>query len=490
VVAVPQELSNSEVPGSPEYAARMRYAWRVVSVTSLALVLIGLSVSTLNVALPVLVRHFHAGPLASTWLLLSYLLVSTSTLVFAGRLADVLGRREVYLLGFALFTVSSLLAGFAPDVGLVIAMRVVQGLGAGMLLANGTVLIADAFPPGRLGRGMGVYLATLSVAQLAGPTVGGVIAELAGWRWIFWVNVPFGVVAVVWGAMTLRKMPRGPRVSLDSGGNLLIFAIVAAALVSLSEAGSAGFAHPLVLGAGGLALVLVPVLIVVERRAANPALDLRLFAERVLAMANIASFWNALARSALVLITALYFQAARGMDTLTAGLAVLPAPVGMALASPVTGFIERRVSPYATSVAGAVISCGGLLILMLSPGPDTAYWVIATGLFLAGCGNGTFLTGNTTYVLNLLPAESRGVMNGVRLTIMNVGIVLSVGVALGVITGPVSPELRAQVYQGTLSRLSPVAVDQLMTGFERAYAFLFAVTVLSIVFAVFARRRA
>ena len=488
MVAAPEELSDEELPGTPAYAARMRYAWRVVSVTSLGLTLIGLSVSTLNVALPVMVRHFSAGPLASSWLLLSYLLVSTSTLVFFGRLADLAGRREVYLLGFALFTVASLLAGFAPRVELVIALRAVQGLAAGMLLANGSVLIADAFPPGRLGQGMGVYLATLSVAQFAGPTVGGVIADLAGWQWIFWINVPAGLAGLVWGAITLRRVPRGPRVPLDLAGNLLIFLVIAGALVALSEAGSGNFAPPVLL-AGALALVLLPVLVVVERRAANPVLDLRLFGERVLAMANAASFWNALARAALILLTALYFQAARGIDTLTAGLAVLPAPIGMALASPIAGFLERRVSPYAGSVAGAAISCVGLLILVLTADPGTPYWVIAAGLFLAGAGNGTFLTANSTYVMNELPPGSRGVVNGFRLMIMNVGIVLSVGTALGVLTGPVSPELRAQVYQGTLSRLSPVAVDELMAGFQRAYAFLFTVTLLSIAFAAVARRR-
>lgn len=482
MIAVPHDL-----PGTPEHDARMRYAWRVVSVTGIGIALIGLSVSTLNVALPVMVRHFGAGPVASSWVLLSYLLVSTSTLVFFGRLADLVGRREIYLLGFALFTVASLLAGFAPAVEPLIALRALQGIGAGMILANGTVLIADAFPPGRLGRGMGVYLATFSIAQFVGPTLGGVIADVAGWRWIFWLNVPFGLAGIVWGAVTLRRTPRGPRASLDLAGNVLIFVVIAAALVALSEMGSGDFS-PGVLLAGALALL--PVLVAVERRAANPALDLRLFGERLLAMANTASFWNALARASLIVVSALYFQAALGMDTLTAGLAVLPAPIGMTLASPLAGFLERRLTPYAASVAGAAIGCAGLLLLTLTADPATPYAVIAAGLFLAGAGNGMFLTGNTTYVMNLLPPGSRGVVNGFRLMIMNVGIVLSVGTSLGVLTGPVSAELRAQVYQGTLSRLSPVAVDQLMTGFTRAYAFLCAVTLLSIAFAAAARRRA
>ncbi|NUR87081.1 MAG: MFS transporter, partial [Nonomuraea sp.] len=176
-----------------DYAARLRYAWRVCSVTSLGLVLIGIAGSTLNVALPAVVRHFHATPFESGWILLSFLLVNTASLVFFGRVADLLGRREVYLAGFALFTVASLAAGLSPDVWFLVAMRVLQAIGSAMILANGTVIITDAFPPDRLSQGMGVYIGTLSVAQLAGPTLGGLIAEAAGWQWIFWVNVPAGL---------------------------------------------------------------------------------------------------------------------------------------------------------------------------------------------------------------------------------------------------------------------------------------------------------
>ncbi|MFC6896247.1 MFS transporter [Nonomuraea dietziae] len=180
------------VAASPDYTLRLRYAWRVCSVTSLGLVLIGIAGSTLNVALPAVVRHFHATPFEASWILLAFLLVNTASLVFFGRVADLLGRREVYLAGFALFTLASLLAGLSPDVWFLVAMRVVQAIGSAMILANGTVIITAAFPPDRLSQGMGVYIGTLSVAQLAGPTVGGLIAEAAGWQWIFWVNVPAG----------------------------------------------------------------------------------------------------------------------------------------------------------------------------------------------------------------------------------------------------------------------------------------------------------
>src|SRR5437868_3012848 len=300
MVAVPHGL-----PGTPEYLSRLRYAWRVCSVTSLGLVLIGIAGSTLNVALPVVVRHFSATSLESTAILLAFLLVNTATLVFFGRIADLMGRREVYLAGFALFTAASLAAGLAPNVGFLIAMRVLQAIGSSMILANGTVIITDAFPPDRLSQGMGVYIGTLSVAQLVGPTLGGLIAETWGWQWIFWVNVPAGLLALVWGLLTLRKVARGPRRSIDALGNALVFAALTALLLALSAAGSNGLDSPVVITGGIVFAVLLPLLVLVERRAEHPVLDPRLFGGRMLTYANLASFCNALARSALILVVAL-----------------------------------------------------------------------------------------------------------------------------------------------------------------------------------------
>ncbi|MEV6863906.1 MFS transporter [Streptosporangium subroseum] len=478
-----------DLPGSPEYISKLRYAWRVCSVTSLGLVMIGISGSTLNVALPTVVRHFHADAFAAGWVLLAFLLVNTATLVFFGRVADLLGRREIYLAGFVLFTLGSLLAGLSPGIWFLIGMRAVQAVGAAMILANGTVIITDAFPPDRLSQGMGVYIGTLSVAQLAGPTLGGLVAETAGWQWIFWVNVPAGLIALVWGAFTLRRVSRGPRRPVDALGNLIVFAALSSALVALSEAGSQGLSSPVVIVGASIAALLVPVLIVVERRASHPVLDVRLFGERMLAFANLASFCNALARAALILLVALYFQAAMGIDAVTAALGVLPVPIGMALASPITGALGRRVPPYALSVGGSLLSATGLGVLLVNTDPGTPYWIIGAGLFLCGCGSGTFLTGNTTQVMTALPAGSLGVVNGFRLMIMNVGAVLSVALTLSVLTGSVSAELRGQVYAGTLSRVSPVAVDQLMTGFQKTYSVLFAVALCGALFASLARSR-
>ncbi|GLW12599.1 hypothetical protein Misp01_77270 [Microtetraspora sp. NBRC 13810] len=164
-------------------------------------------------------------------------------------------------------------------------------------------------------------------------------------------------------------------------------------------------------------------------------------------------------------------------------------PVGMAIASPIAGALGRRIPSYRMSVGGALLSSSGLLILTLFPDPATPYWVLGIGLFLCGCGSGAFLTGNTTQVMSALPAGSLGVVNGFRLMIMNLGIVLSVALTLSVLSSSVAPALRSLVYQGTLSRLSPVAVDQLMAGFQRTYATLFCVALAGALLAALARAK-
>ena len=484
MVAIAQDL-----PGSPEYISKLRYAWRVCSVTSLGLVMIGISGSTLNVALPTVVRHFHADAFAAGWVLLAFLLVNTATLVFFGRVADLLGRREIYLAGFALFTLGSLLAGLSPGIWFLIGMRAVQAVGAAMILANGTVIITDAFPPDRLSQGMGVYIGTLSVAQLAGPTLGGLVAETAGWQWIFWVNVPAGLIALIWGAFTLRRVSRGPRRPVDALGNLIVFAALSSALVALSEAGSRGLSSPVVIVGASIAALLVPVLIVVERRASHPVLDVRLFGERMLAFANLASFCNALARAALILLVALYFQAAMGVDAVhrRPGRAAGPDRHGPRLPDhgrPRTPGPSLR--PVRRGVPAERDRAGG------AAGEHRSRHAVLDhrgGPVPRGCGSGTFLTGNTTQVMTALPAGSLGVVNGFRIMIMNVGIVLSVALTLSVLTGSVSAELRGQVYAGTLSRVSPVAVEQLMTGFQKTYSVLFAVALCGALFASLARSR-
>jgi EmrB/QacA subfamily drug resistance transporter len=464
------DVAASTEPSIREHgtAEQRRYAWLVLSVTSLGMVLFGLNASMLNVALPRVVEHFHADAFAANWLLLSFMLVNTVMIVVFGRLADIFGRREMYLLGFAVFTVASFLAGLAPDVWVLIGLRAVQATGAAMILANSSALITAAFPPGLLAQGMGIYMATISIASLVGPSLGGAIVAAAGWQWVFWFNVPVGVVATAWGVVTLRRVPKGPREKVDLPGNLLVFLLLGGLLLALSEGGTLGWTAPAVL-VGGLAFVLLlPPFVWWERRTDSPVVDLSLFEDRYFTLATAAAFFQTLARFSVVLIFALLFQSLYGDDPFTAGLKVMPVPLGMLIASPLTGYLGRDYDQRRVSMWGSVVTTGGLLVLLLSLRADPSYAVVAVGLLLSGLGTGIFLTANTTAIMARAPENRLGIVNGVRLMVQNCGIVIGTALVLALITSPLDASARGNVYAGDLAHLSARHTTQLVTGYRWA----------------------
>ena len=459
-------------------AAQRRYAWLVLSVTSLGMVLTGLNASMLNVALPRVVGHFHADAFAANWLLLSFQLVNTVMILVFGRLADIFGRREMYLLGFAVFTGASLLAGLAPNVAVVIALRAVQAIGSAMILANSSALITAAFPPALLAQGMGIYMGTISIASLIGPSLGGALVAAAGWRWVFWFNVPVGVVATLWGVTTLRRVPPGPREKVDGPGNVLVFCFLGGLLLALSEGGTLGWTAPAVV-VGGLAfVVLVPPFVWWERRTDHPVVDLTLFKDRFFTLASAAAFFQTLARFSVVLIFALLFQSRYGDDPFAAGLKVMPVPLGMLIASPLTGYLGRSQDQRRLSTWGSIVTTVGLLVLLLTVGGSGSYPVVATGLLMCGLGTGVFLTSNTTAIMARAPENRLGIVNGVRLMVQNCGIVIGTALTLALITSPLDAGARNFVYRGDLEHLSRHHVHQLVTGYRWALSVMIAAAVL------------
>ncbi|MEV0593791.1 MFS transporter [Nonomuraea cavernae] len=460
---------------------QLRYAWRTLSVVSLASVLIGLGGSAINVALPEIARGTGAGAAASTWILLAFQLTTTVLMIAFGRLADMFGRRTMYLCGLATYTLASLLAGFAPDAWVIVALRVVQAAGAAMLLTNSAALVTAAFPRARLGEGMGVYIASFSIAQLTGPTLGGLLAEHLGWRWVFWYNVPIGLACLVWGALVLRRAgPAGRERGLDLPGNVLVLVSLGGLLLALSEVTRLGWSHPLILsGLAGFALGL-PLFVLRQSRAAHPVVDVRLFRDRAFALGTLASFLNSVARVGMVFLVALYFQAVRGDDPVEAGLKVLPLALAAMVASVLSGFLQRWSGPRALAVAGASITTSGLLLLLCTISAGVPYVTVAVALALIGLGSGVFLPSNTTVLLDRVPADRLGIVNALRLMLQNTGVVVGSALSLSMITAPLPAALHDQVFAGTLSQLSGGAVEQLVTGYRWALGCMVVVSALNV----------
>lgn len=466
----------------------MRDAWRTLSVVAFASMVSGMSGSALNVALPTVARHFDASSIAASWILLAYLLTNTVLLVAFGRMADMFGRRTMYLTGLALYTAGSIACGLAPNAWWLVGFRVVQAAGGAMLLTNSAALVTSAFPRHRLGEGMGIYLASFSIAQLCGPTLGGLLAQQAGWRWVFWFNVPIGILCLIWGAIALKPTPRTDRTySLDLRGNAMILVALTCGLAALSQATSLGWSHPLVIGGLTLSVAIVPLFLWFEKKVPDPLIDIALFKHWPFGFGLLASFLNSISQSGIVLLMALYFQAVLGVTPLVAGLMVLPVAVSALIASLSSGPLQRRISASTLSVTGNVLTVLALLVLLAATTGKMHIAVLLTGLALAGFGSGLFMPSNATALMRDLPDERLGIANAMRLLLQTSGFVVGTAVILSVVTSALPLELRKFVFAGTISDISDSAVDQLLTGYGRTVTAMVAVAALTVAVSLFAR---
>jgi EmrB/QacA subfamily drug resistance transporter len=456
--------------------------WLVLSVTSLGVILVMLNLGALNVALPTIVRHFHAGAVTANWILLSFMLFNTVLILVFGQISDIVGRNKMYLLGMAVFTLVSMLLGWSPNVWVLIALRVLQAAGGALIIANNTALITDAFPSQRLGTGLGINVLVSAAAQLIGPVLGGWFADTLGWRWVFWFNVPFGMLGLLWGALVLRHAPtRQSGEHVDGLGIALSFFALSGVTLALSEGSVLGWAHLSVVIGFALFFVLGPLFIWHERHSASPMIDLAMFRQRSYAMANLAAFLNAFARVSVVLLLALYFQTASHMGAATAGLAVLPVTIGVLLASPVAGGLANRYSARLLSTLGLAGSALGLVILIRFVQPQAPYGPMGFGMFLIGFGSGLFLTPNTKSIMTSVAPGHRGMANALRSMLQNMGQVLSTAVSLMLVTAALPPRLQDAVYAGAGAKLSATDLAMVTGGYRLALCVLLLVTLLGIV---------
>ena len=442
-----------------------RYSWSVLSVTSLAVLLMGINAGSLIVALPLVVRDLDLDSVAANWVLIAYMLTNTVFILVFGRLADIFGRRRLFLTGLVVFTVTSVLLGFSDSALTLIVLRAVQGVAAALVITNVSPILIDAFPAASMSQALGLNMTVISAAQVAAPTVGGFVGDGLGWRWIFWVNVPLGVVAAVWARRTLRESyVAREREPVDVVGAVLVLGALAGLLIALSEGGAWGWSSaPVVAGTVAFA-VLTPAFLLVQVRHPYPTLDLGLFRRLEFSAAVVTALVNSAVRFAVLLVASLLLQGGAGLSAAQSSLHLLPLPIGLMVASPIAGTAARRVAARWISTAGLGISAVGLVVLLVSLDRAGTGAPFACGMALVGIGVGVFQTPNTTSILAGAPAERRGIANGIRSMAQNMGNLVGTAVALVVLTGQLPPSLRDDAYGGTLSRLSSGWRDALVLG--------------------------
>ncbi|WP_406356264.1 MFS transporter [Streptomyces sp. NBC_00658] len=444
----------------------------VFAATAVGVVAVFLNMSGLAVALPTITRELGAGPGQADWILLGYMLVTTALILVFGRIADLVGRRRLYLAGLVVFTAATGLAALSPSAEFLIAARVVQAVGAAAVITNNTALLTDVFPARTLGRALGWNVTVAAVAQVAGPVVGGAASELLGWRGLFVVCVPIGLAAIVASALVVPLIPPsggstvrrsgGVREPFDLLGALLSMAMLTTLVLALTPRATATVAGWLPWVCGGAAVVLFAVFVLVQTRRPYPLVDVALLRTRAIALVLAAVLANAVGTYAVVLLASLHEQAAGGATSLEAGVLVTPVAIGTLISSAAAGSLFGRFTPRALTTAGMAVTACGLLGFTLTLSPAAVpFWTVAPFLFLIGAGTGLFMTPSTSALMLGVPAARRGVANGLRSTTQNVGYLLSTALALACTTAGLSEPARNAAYEGTLNTLNVLASGEL-----------------------------
>lgn len=388
-----------------------RNKWLVLSSVSVGTFMATLDGSIVNISLPKIQEAFGVDLSSVEWVVVAYLLVVGSTLLPFGRLGEVLTFRRVYLTGFGLFTVASILCGAAPSAEALLGFRVLQGVGAGMLQAMGPAIVARTFGPRERGRALGVNAISVSIGLTVGPALGGLLTEFLTWRAIFLVNAPVGLFAILWAARILPPERRHGEQSFDVPGAVLSAATLLALLLALIEGQSWGWDSAVTLGLMAGFVVLGSAFLLVERRAPQPMIDLALFRIRAFS-AGLASVVIAFAG----LFTATFLlpfllQQSSGFSPLGAGLLLTPIPLAMALVAPFSGAFSDRFGPRIPAGLGIAVMAVGLFSLTFLT-TDFAVPDLLWRLVLIGLGQGLFLSPNSSAVLGSVPRPRIGTASG------------------------------------------------------------------------------
>ncbi|GCE45567.1 EmrB/QacA subfamily drug resistance transporter [Thermosporothrix hazakensis] len=450
------------------------YKWIALSNTTLGTLMATINSSIVLIALPAIFNGIGINPLAPEetpyfiWLLLGYMIITATLVVSLGRISDMFGRVKLYNLGFAVFTVGSILLFITPGSGNMAAVemiifRLVQAVGASFLFANSTAILTDAFPIQQRGMALGINQISAVLGSIIGLILGGLLAAI-NWRMVFLVSVPFGVFGTIWAYLQLRETSQsGGKQHIDWAGNITFFLgltiLLIGATYGIEPYGNdpMGWTNPFVIVTMALGVLLLVAFIVIELRVPDPMFRLSLFKNRLFSYGNLSQFLSSLARGGLQFILIIWLQGIwlplHGYsyeDTpLWAGIYMLPLMLGFIIMGPISGMLSDRFGARIFATVGMLLQVVGFILLTLLP-PNFDYIWFALILVLMGVGQGLFASPNAAMIMNSVPANQRGAASGMRSTFMNAANVISMTMFFSIVTAGLSASLPDALSKGLM----------------------------------------
>lgn len=406
--------------------------WFILLTVAVGTFMSTLDSSIVNVALPTIASAFNTDLVTLQWVVTAYLLAISSLLPIFGRLADILGRKRIFSLGYVLFTLGSALCGLSTNIYMLISFRVFQAIGASMLMANSQALIVSAFSPSERGRALGLTGTTVALGSLTGPALGGLIVGLIGWKYIFYINLPIGIIGFIASQIILPDdKPSTSHEPFDFLGALLFSIGMVSLLFAINNGEDYGWSSvPILLGIAA-GLILLCSFFVAEQKVKAPMINLSLYKIKPFAIGNISGFLSFVSAFCNTMLMPFILQHSFNWTPEKIGLLMTAYPVVMAIIAPTSGYVSDKIGPVLLTTGGLVINAFGLFFLatvsILSP-----FWYIMIGLILMGLGTGMFQSPNNSSIMGAVPKNMLGTAGGLNALVRNVGMVVGTTLAVSV----------------------------------------------------------
>jgi len=454
----------------PTYLSNVNYSkrWTVVSVTTLGTLMTAIDSTIVILGIPIIMQALHGNMIEMAWVIMGYILMSTSLVLTIGRVGDTYGRIRVYEAGFLVFVLGSALSGLSMSGVELVVFRFLQGAGGAMMVGNSWALISEAFPENERGKAFGINSVAWGVGGVVAPVLGGVIITYLGWRYIFFVNVPIGLFAVFWARFRLKGFVEAKKKeSFDLPGASLFTAFVTLLLVAITASIGVGW-DALVVSLLISSFVVLLAFFFVEQKAKSPIFKFSLFGNRVYLASTMASFLQSLAMFAVMFLLIFYLEGVKGYSVIESSILLIPMPLFSSVFAPFGGAISDKIGARIPATLGIVIQAAGLYALS-ELGTNSPYLYVALGLAIMGIGSGLFFSPNASAVMSSTPRGYYGVGSGMMTTLRNTGQVVSIALALAVAAAAMPQSAVFALFLGTSVNISHSVMASYVNGMDGAF---------------------
>ena len=472
------------------------YKWWAFAIIAIGIFVSGISQGSVTVTLPSIAREFTADLSGVQWVVLGYVLATSVLLLPMGRLGDIVGRKQVYIAGFTVFTLSSALAGFATDLMVLVLARVLQGVGAAMIQANMTAMIVSIFPGTERGKAIGLQMSIMGTAMIGGPSLGGLLIDALGWRYLFLVNIPFGIVGILAATAILDKSRfvqdtrGGQRPGFDWLGAMLSGWAMLVLLLAITMGNRAGWVSgPIVAGLVG-SVALFAAFVWWEMRTASPMLELALLRRRLVAFGVTAGWVSFVGTSSVMFLLPFYLQDVLGYSPAQMGLFIMAPALGMTFIGPISGRLSDRFGWRTFNMVGLAMMATTVLGFSFVLTKTSSLFLIVPLFAFGGIGGGLFASPNQSSILSAVDQSKYGVISALTHLARTAGHVMGVGLATTIAVATMS-SLGVEASLDVVSTDAGAEVaDAFMVGMRRAFRILGCLLLVGIALSFFKGERA